>query len=67
MAADGPARWERQAGLLTFISRVAVIAFLVLILVEARATRRDAASAARDAAELRAADIEADPAARLPP
>ena len=51
---DRPARWERQAGALTLAYRAAVILFLILILVEARAAHRDAAVGALDAAEVRA-------------
>ena len=58
---DPPARWERQAGAFTLLWRAAVVVLLILILVEARAARRDAASAALDAAELRASTINASP------
>ena len=52
--ADRPARWERQAGVLTLIYRAAIVVLLALILVEARAAHRDAAMGALDAAEVRA-------------
>ena len=46
--------WERKAGALTLIYRVAIVVLLILILVEARAAHRDAAIGALDAAEVRA-------------
>ena len=52
--ADQPARWERQAGVLTLVYRAAIVVLLILILVEARAAHRDAAVGALDAAEVRA-------------
>lgn len=55
--ADQPARWERQAGVLTLVYRAAIVVLLILILVEARAAHRDAAVGALDAAEVRAVMI----------
>ena len=52
--ADRPARWERQASVLTLVYRAAIVVLLILILVEARAAHRDAAVGALDAAEVRA-------------
>ena len=49
--ADRPARWERQAGVLTLVYRAAIVVLLILILVEARGAHRDAAVGALDAAE----------------
>ena len=52
--ADRPARWERQASVLTLVYRAAIVVLLILIPVEARAAHRDAAVGALDAAEVRA-------------
>ena len=54
--ADRPARWERQASVLTLVYRAAIVVLLILILVEARAAHRDAAVGALDAAEVRRDD-----------
>ena len=55
---DRPSRRERQANALTLAYRAAVLVFLILILVEARAAHRDAAIGALDAAEVRAEMIK---------
>ena len=51
--ADRPARWERQASVLTLVYRAAIVVLLILILVEP-GPHRDAAVGAFDAAEVHA-------------